>query len=482
MATLTELTKAITTNTIGSDDKGQRAITRDLFYTQDNKGVQGLLTDDLKKYVDTADISRMKLITLDFFIPAFLEKLCSVYDVAPVFKYEEGVGDKDIELFTALIEETRIHSIFQESFLRCRLHNTIIANVKYASNLDRVFVDNSYHAGNTEVLTYSDVHTEPKIIYWEEVKGANSIWIVWDREKGFHYWTPKKPEYDAKINDIVGAKHPIGDNPDLLGPDYWPFVVYRYRDHSNKFWGYGMDAIVELIRSINVLLTVCNDDTIQETIRLLILNFNPTGTEGERGQLKTGLRHPLFMESAIGDSKPEGEILSANLYNKDVVELIEKLTDFVSKLHNVDNILRAELQQNLSGIALRLKNEPQLRQWAKDINILRPMDRDLLQTLVDVNNYHREPGRQISDGFLERVSVDYQEPRIVTDEKEDYELERAKWEDGTSSPIRYILKKNPEFNEEEAGEYIRLNLAVFNGIMGIGVGIPVDEEQEGDIG
>jgi hypothetical protein len=130
MATLTELTKAITTNTIGSDDKGQRAITRDLFYTQDNKGVQGLLTDDLKKYVDTADISRMKLITLDFFIPAFLEKLCSVYGVAPVFKYEEGVGDKDIELFTALIEETRIHSIFQESFLRCRLHNTIIANVK----------------------------------------------------------------------------------------------------------------------------------------------------------------------------------------------------------------------------------------------------------------------------------------------------------------------------------------------------------------
>jgi len=110
------------------------------------------------------------------------------------------------------------------------------------------------------------------------------------------------------------------------------------------------------------------------------------------------------------------------------------------------------------------------------------MDRDLLQTLVDVNNYHREPGRQISDGFLERVSVDYQEPRIVTDEKEDYELERAKWEDGTSSPIRYILKKNPEFNEDEAKEYIRLNLSDSNEITGVGIGIPVGEEQEEDIG
>ena len=479
MANLTDLTQAITlTTTANADNPGQRAIDRDTFYTQDTAGVQELLKSDLKKYVDTADISRMKLITLDFFIPAFLEKLCNVYDVAPVFKYEEGTSDKDIELFTNLLSEARVHSIFQENFLRCRLHNCVMANVKYSSKLDRLYIDNNHHSGNTEVLTYGDLHTEPKFIYWEEPRGTESIWIVWDRERGFHYWTPKRPKYDAKLGDFIGPKNPIGDNPDLMGPNYWPFVVYRYRDHSGKFWGYGMDSIVELIRSINVLLTVCNDDTIQETIRLLILNFNPTGSEGERGQLKTGLRHPLFMESAIGDSSPEGQILSAQLYNKDVIELIEKLTDFVSKLHNVDNILRSELQQNLSGIALRLKNEPQLRQWAKDINVLRPIDRELLESLVAVNNYHREPGRQISEGFIDKLVLDYQEPRIVTDEKEDYELEKVKWGDGTSSPIRYVLKKNPEFTEEDAREYIKENLSNYNEVFGMAIEDPI-EEQEG---
>lgn len=445
-----------------------RATNRDYFIKQDSINIQRILKEDLRKYVDTADISRMRMITLDFFIPAFLDKICNVYDVAPVFKYGEGTNEKDIDLFNDLMQEVRLGQVMPDNFLKCRLHNTILTHVKYHEKLNRLYIDNNFHQGNAYVHNYQGFITEPSLIYWEENPSDNKKrFIVWDHENNLHYYFKEEPKYNEKTGELEGARYPIGENEDLIGPGYWPFVVYRYRD-QNEFWGNGMDSIVELVRSINILLTIANDDTIQETIRLLILNFNPTGTEGDRGQMKTGLRHPLFVESAFGDDGPDAKILSADLYNKDVVELIEKLTDFISKLHNIDNILKTDLQQNLSGISLRLKSEPLLRQWAKDISLLRSNDRDLISKIIEVNNYHRDASQQISEGFIDNLVIDYQEPSIVTDEKEDYELEKVRWEDGTSSPVRYVMKKNPEFTEEMAKEYILKNIEDGNEVFGIG--------------
>ena len=185
----------------------------------------------------------------------------------------------------------------------------------------------------------------------------NSCYYVWDRDLNemYYVYIPKNQtlkfdlskESQRSLGDIV----PIGDNEDIIAPEYengMPFTTYRYKDCYMDFWGNGMDSVVELIRSINILLTICNDDTIQESIRLLILNFNPTGVEGESGQLKTGLRHPLFVEEGYTDMDPQGNIVSADLYNDDIVKLIESLTDSLSSLHNVDNILKKNLTQNLT--------------------------------------------------------------------------------------------------------------------------------------
>ena len=258
-----------------------------------------------------------------------------------------------------------------------------------------------------------------------------------------------------------GTIEPVGMNEDIFAPEYengLPFTLYRYKDCYMDFWGNGMDSLVELVRSINILLTISNDDTIQESIRLLILNFNPTGVEGEAGQLKTGLRHPLFVEEGYSDTDPNGKIVSADLYNDDIIKLIESLTDSLSSLHNVDNIIKKNLEQNLSGVSLRLKNEPLLRQWANDINKVRKSDIELIKNVVSVNNYHR-PKNQIPMQVFDNFELEYQEPQVVTDVKEEYELERMKWDDGTSSPLLYILRKNPEFTEEEARDYLKKNIA-----------------------
>ena len=226
-----------------------------------------------------------------------------------------------------------------------------------------------------------------------------------------------------------------------------------------------MDSLVELVRSINVLLTVTNDDTIQETIRILLLNFTPEGTVGEKGQLKTGLRHPLKPDDQLGGNEMKAEILQADLYNDEVMKLIEGLWSVVSNTHNVGNVLKPDFKQAVSGLALRLQNEPLLRDWEHDINIMTPLDAQLVKTLIAVNNYHRE-SKEITLNITENLLIEYQEPNLVSDEKEEYDVEREKWKDGTSSPLLYVMRKNPEMDEAEALEYIKTNLEVVDDLTG----------------
>ena len=449
-------------------EKEYLAYLREIFYTEDNYAIKQILKNDLLKYMDGADIQRMKLITLDYFIPTFLKKICNVYDTQPLFKTDNGLFQD--EKFTALMDEVDMASKLSTNFERMRYNNTAIPQVKFNENLDKIFIDTRLNEDNTIVVPMMDYELEWSIIaykmeYYSD--DEHNCYYVWDRELNEMYYTflPKSTNLEFNMSKqsgrASGTIEPVGMNEDIFAPEYengLPFTLYRYKDCYMDFWGNGMDSLVELVRSINILLTISNDDTIQESIRLLILNFNPTGVEGEAGQLKTGLRHPLFVEEGYSDTDPNGKIVSADLYNDDIIKLIESLTDSLSSLHNVDNIIKKNLEQNLSGVSLRLKNEPLLRQWANDINKVRKSDIELIKNVVSVNNYHR-PKNQIPMQVFDNFELEYQEPQVVTDVKEEYELERMKWDDRTSSPLLYILRKNPEFTEEEARDYLKKNIA-----------------------
>jgi len=454
------------TNVNNLDYALRQSSIRNLFYTQNNAEIRKLLKADLNSYMDGADIERMKLITIDYFIPAFIKKISNVYDTPPLFRLEDGSIYQD-EQFSALMEEVGLINGLANTFEVMRFNNTSIANVKYNETLDRVFIDSTLQEWNCCIKPYHDYPTEWEMLGYRIAsnKKGKDKWLVWDRTFNLMFvaWTNEaKPlEFDNSAPYRVKAEvEPFGENVDLLAPDYangLPFTTYRYNPIGTEFWGNGMDALVEMVRSINILLTIANDDTIQESIRLLILNFSPTGSEGDKGQMKTGLRHPLFVEEGFTDVDPRGQIVSADLYNDDIIKLIDRLVDSISSVHHVDNILRADIETALSGIALRIKNEPILRQWGHDISIVRNLDIELMKNVVSVNNYHRDD-RQIDLGIFDNMEIDYQEPQMVTDIKEEYDLEKAKWEDGTSSPVLYVMRKNPEMTEDDAKEYILKNL------------------------
>lgn len=436
---------------------------REFFLQEDSVRIREQLFNDLTKYIEPNDVGLLNFIALDFFVPAFLDRVCNVYDNPPVFKLQKD-GEKlnvDDSLIT-LLEEVKINLVLQDNFVRARYHGTSIPYIRYNEKTDKIWIDLSLNESNTFVLCYEGQPKDPYLVAYKVGKGNETFWYVWDKENKEHYRTDKDPEPKKSGYGLENTKLPIDGNEDTSAPDYFPFVPYHYKLHSPGFWGQGMDSLVDLERIVNVLLTITGDDSIMETIRILLLNFVPEGETSENGSIKTGMRHPFYDKSGFASQKGniDGKVLSGELYNEDILKFITSISDIISNMHGIDNVIKETISGTLSGIAIKLKREPLMQRYSKDVNLLRYYDRDLIEAIVAVNNYHRKT--KISIEGLKDLVIDYQEPTVVGDEKTDYELERMRWEDGTSSIVDYMVKRNPELTREDAQKKIADNLQEYN--------------------
>jgi len=447
--------------------RAERAAMRDFFQERDSAQMENYLRLDMKKYYsDESDIEEKLLITLDEFVPAFLDKICVVYDQPPIIDIEGDGNDKDRKVLKALLEEVGVSQVFSDNLVKMKLHNTMLAHVKYNDQLDRIYVENGFNVGTAKVWELATFHLEAKAVAYPVIMNNQTRWIVWDRLNKSHYWMTTEPKWDEESGLVIGDKYGFNADKSLDSPDYWPWVIYRYRRH-NDFWGNGMDSLIALNRVINVLLTVVSDDSVRQTIRILILGFNPNGTPDTKGAIKTGMEHPIYPGGNYsGANEQKSEILQATLFNEAIVKLVEDLSGLVASLHNVDNFLKRQMQQDLSGITLRLKNEPLMRSWANDIMILRKYDLELVRNLVQVHNYHR-PEQAINESILDALTIDYQKPQVISDEKADFALEVEKWRNGVSNPVDYIMNQNPEMSEKQAREYIQNNLKEYDKLFGL---------------
>jgi hypothetical protein len=481
-----------------------KANLRSNFLEEDNNIIVKQLALDLRRHLSEEDIKACIPITLDNFVSAFMEKICNVYDTPPVFKFSKEVSDEQKDRFTRLMTEVKINQVLQGNNIKMRLHNCILDYVRYNEDLDRVFIENDYTVGTCRVFPYPSFRYETRAVAYETYTAKDEkMWVIWDRIKKEHYLSKEEPKIDPDTGQLQADRIKIGDNTDVKSPGYWPWVIYRYREHNGEFWGNGMDWIVSLCRILNLLLTITTDDAIQQNIRLLIMNFTPEGTQTEdehpdatgskNRRFKVGIKYPIFPKESEtmgkGIDKADAKIVQADLYLDNIVTFIQKLSDMAGSMQGVDSVLKREIESSLSGIALAIKNQPILNQWSKDIQILRTYDRELIKTIIEVNNFHKgvqnkgdiaqKTDKEIDINILKELTIEYQRPRVITDEKAEYELEKLKWEDGVSSPILYVMQRNPEMTKEEAQKFVEENLDDWNKINGRGVTVPEpDNEQE----
>lgn len=479
-----------------------KANLRSNFLEEDNAAIISQLKLDLARHLSNEDVEACIPITLDNMIGAFLEKICNVYDTSPVFKFEDGTNKEQQKRFNKLMEEVKINQVLQGNNIKMRLHNCILNYVRYNDNLGRVFIENDYTVGTCKVFPFPSYRYEPRAVAYETYTALNDkIWIVWDRQEKAHYLSKEEPEIDPDTGKMIADRTVIAGNEDVKAPSYWPWVVYRYREHNGEFWGNGMDWLVNLCRIINVLLTLTTDDSIQQNIRLLIMNFTPDGTEtadehpeekSKNKRFKVGMKYPIFPKEGEtmgkGLEKADAKVIQADLFLDNIVTFVQKLSDMAGSLQGVDSVLKREIENSLSGIALAIRNQPILNQWSKDIQILRPYDRQLIRTIVEVHNFHKsiknkdgiaqKTGEEIDVKLLDKLVIEYQRPRVITDEKAEYELEQLKWPDGISSPVIWVMRHNPHMTDKDAKKFVQDNITLWNELSGMGVTIPEPDNEE----
>jgi len=202
---------------LSGEDRGKLANIREVFFSRDVISTINILKQDIQLYVDKGDISRMKLIVLDELIPYFLKSICNVYDTPPLFKFAETVDPKEVDRFNELTKEIQLNRFLSETFERCRFHNTIIVYIRYNKELDKMFIENSWHAGNCEIETYEGYSLEQKKFGYlmDTAKGKDKYRIFWELLGYNEDGTANTEHYKVKLNangstPKIPVKLPIG--------------------------------------------------------------------------------------------------------------------------------------------------------------------------------------------------------------------------------------------------------------------------------
>ena len=449
----------------------EQAQYRDAFYEGDNHIIHTILKKDLAKYgISQEKINNTQLYGLDKFIKAFEQKISNVYDTAPLIKLDKGTA-KENELLGELLESVNINNVFNSNLEKIKLHNTIINQIKRIDT-GQIYIDNRLNIGNT-FLYGNDYNWQ--VLMYETLIDNELYWYVFDKELKEHYFvisdSDTPPNIVHKNTKRIDGTIILIDN-DITAPAYNPFVIYRY-DLQNDFWGNGNDALVDLIRLVNVLLTVTGGDNIRETLRVLYSNMNVSGTKNDVNRYETTMGSMLMpadntLDRNVRDLKIQ--VTQATLYNTEVLQFIEAITTQVSMLHNIDNPIKEQLESNLSGIALQLKKEPLMRDWQRDITRMKFYDTQLIGQLIKINNIYNKG--KISEN--KKVLIDYQTPKIVMDEAGDWELWKSKILENVVTPIDYLMKQNPELTYEQCLDKYNENKLLNEQLFGLNVGLEVE--------
>jgi len=449
----------------------EQAQYRDAFYEGDNHIIHTILKKDLAKYgISQEKINNTQLYGLDKFIKAFEQKISNVYDTAPLIKLDKGTA-KENELLSELLESVNINNVFNSNLEKIKLHNTIINQIKRIDT-GQIYIDNRLNIGNT-FLYGNDYNWQ--VLMYETLIDNELYWYVFDKELKEHYFvisdSDTPPNIVHKNTKRIDGTIILIDN-DITAPAYNPFVIYRY-DLQNDFWGNGNDALVDLIRLVNVLLTVTGGDNIRETLRVLYSNMNVSGKKNDVNRYETTMGSMLMpadntLDRNVRDLKIQ--VTQATLYNTEVLQFIEAIITQVSMLHNIDNPIKEQLESNLSGIALQLKKEPLMRDWQRDITRMKFYDTQLIGQLIKINNIYNKG--KISEN--KKVLIDYQTPKIVMDEAGDWELWKSKILENVATPIDYLMKQNPELTYEQCLDKYNENKLLNEQLFGLNVGLEVE--------
>lgn len=310
----------------------------------------------------------------------------------------------------------------------------------------------TYHAIHHRIVKNNTPGNHSQIIHlWTDGQSSvddedfpNGFFQKWEQdEKGNFIETPKtaNPYVDPDLNRGV---IPYIDFRTVRGVDFWAETINE-------------DLRLGTL-NINVDETHHNNLTKFAGYRQIFITGD-TDTAKLQNQ-KTDVLAAIVVSPIQGQTVPTVQALDHTNDPNQLLQAIQKKKAILADNHGVSfsaDGLASGQRQTAEAMTI---NRQQLIELRKDVlPLFRNSEKRLAKaTIIIANTSVSLGGLGMSIDIKGKFSIDYQEPKIVTDEKTELETDLLKEINDLTSKVDLVIKYNPDIkSEEEAMEFLKRN-------------------------
>lgn len=277
--------------------------------------------------------------------------------------------------------------------------------------------------------------------------------------KNWHFTTDAK---GAIIDKDTNMPLNIEDPEMITNPiQEFPFVNFA-AEQDGAFWALGGSDLTDGGIRINSVLTHIIHIAVTQGYGQLVLK----GKNLPRS-VKVGPNHAIRLEAPEGEQgqNPDAQFISAN---PPVDQLLELLKSYVALLLTTNNLSTAGVSANLdgsmnaaSGISLIIDKSENLDDIQEDQQTFRDKEKEVWKLFfkwVDVLRKDNlliekwDECKVVSDNDLDKMTLTFPQPRVITTESERLENIRKRKELGLNTKLELMMIDDQSLDEKTARE------------------------------
>jgi len=420
------------------------------YYTGNKNAILMYLEQAALKSYHPDDVNEMQKLFMNV-AKKIINQLAIIYNEPAerkLVKSDGKVDEKATDYYLSILPDNintidkqahRYAKLFNTSMTKVFMHKGKIKYIVPPSHLIRVNADPETQ--DLDVLTY------------ERMIGNDHYVIVWTEDQHF------------KSLNGTGDPESIGDNNGLVNP--YGVITYAklQLEQMIDFWGEPMSDLAVISETINLLKSLLVSDQIIYGLSggLLATDIHEPQFEKGTGKQTTppivrlNRKRPIVARTGANGLKPEITSISTNPEIKEVRETIDWFIRKIAASKGLNPNSFLDGVKATSGYSKIIDSLEQLDIRRDDVEPCRIYEQERFGITRIVNNVHSgEKGMKKIPEDL-RLQVDFKEIEIPKTQDEiiaEREFEKAH---NLSTPIDWLMEKNPDIDEDTAKEIIEKN-------------------------
>jgi hypothetical protein len=295
------------------------------------------------------------------------------------------------------------------------------------------------------VVQRDDDPTEPEaVIYKRELKDtvtaqSTTEYVRWDKDGVF--------VFDS--NGVV--RPPSDDNPDMVNPyEILPFAWLRDSFPVNTFFPDIDESLINQQDTLNVLLTSANQLAKYQGFSQPVM----IGID-QKSNVVVDPSKPIRIPPAMRDeTQPDFKFVTPDSKIGDILEQIRDHVERACARRGISMTALKSGAESMSGYAMKLANAKLERRRVDQIPLVRSALLSWWEIAKKIANAHK-PGT-VNPGAA--IKIDFAEPDYEDDPQTELTRDEKEIALGLSSPVKVLMRRNPDLTEEAAKAEYEQNL------------------------